>query len=335
MRPQIRQDYFFKTTSLWGAYTTDFLLLYFPGLIAIGLSRYLPSTEDSGLFLIFTFIAAGFLDSGHVYVTAWRTYFLPQERRRTWIYWIAPVLFFCLFYIWTNQEWGYLAAVIVYATVFHNVRQLLGLSRWYQRKNNNWIKLSDLFLYLLCFLPFLAFHFRTDTQLEHYYSSQELFRYPSRFWFQSVLIIYSLVALVWVGFELARWRTYQEWNRIFSVLFAGIFYGYAFLLGKTVTQVLFPLVVSHGFAYLALMDLSLKKIHRGQKKRHNYLTIAILLTALVFGGLEFLVESEWLQVESSVKAFTTALLLTPLFCHYLFDSFLWKKSHPDSKSIYS
>jgi len=267
---QIEKKYFFNTQSIWKDYPTDFLLLYFPGLLAIAFSHYLPKSEESTLFLIFAFIATGFLDSGHVYVTLWRTYFLPRERQRSFVYWWAPVFFFSLFYLWTFQQWGYLAAFVVYATVFHNIRQLLGISKWYQRQNKSWTKISDIFLYLMCIVPFVGFHFRADTQLEHYYATDELFRYPSSFLLQCTVGIYFTVLISWLSFEIIRWKRHQEWNRFFSVLFAAIFYGYAFFIGKTIAQVLFPLVVSHGFAYLALTEFSLRKIHQKRRRRPFY-----------------------------------------------------------------
>lgn len=319
---------------IWSRLRTDILFLYVPGILAILISHLIPENEESVVFLFFAFIAAGFLDSGHVYATVWRTYFRPTERKRTRLYWALPIFFFALFFMWNYFEWKYLAAFVVYATVYHNVRQLLGISRWYQKLNRAWSKTSDIFLYLLCFWPFLIYHFRDTATATHYYGTDELFAFPSDQLLNASISIYFIIVASWLGFELYRNRAVKDFNRTLSVFFAGVFYGAAFLLSETAVQVLFPLVVSHGFSYLALTDFSLRKI---EPRRYSGLkpTLFILGTALVFGGAEFVLEGDWQKLGSASQAFTTALFLTPLFCHYYFDAFLWKRTHPDAPLIYA
>ena len=135
-------------------------------------------------------------------------------------------------------------------------------------------------------------------------------------------------------FESVRIRRHGDWNRTLAVLFSGVFYGFAFLASRNAAQVLFPLVVSHGLAYLALTDFSLRKIHPGVYKG---LLPALFVgaTALLFGGMEFLLEDSLLEIGSPTKALTTAILLTPLFCHYYFDMFLWKSTHPHAAKVYA
>lgn len=319
--------------TIWPSIYKDALYLYIPGVVAVILSHWIVPNENSLSFLFLVFIALGVLDSGHVYSTLWRTYLNPQERVRSRLYIVAPLLFFILFYLWNWLELKYLAAFVVYITVFHNVRQLLGISRWYQKNNKIWNKVSDVFLYALCLLPFLAFHFRSTIPFEHYYGTDELFFFPQPEWYSMTLYVYAIVLIAWLIFEIITLRKFRDFNRTFSVFFAGFFYATAFLLSQNSIQVLFPLVVSHGFSYLALMDFSMRKLH---PDRYKLLipTFLVVATAVVFGGAEFMLEDEWFHMGSSTKAFTTALFLTPLFCHYYFDGFLWKRQHPDSAKIY-
>lgn len=318
---------------IWKRFSIDISVLYLPGLLAIALSHYLPGDDRSTAFMVFAFIAMGLLDSGHVYATLWRTYFMPQERVRSAVYWWLPPFFFVVFFFWNYFQWGYLAAFVVYATVFHNVRQLLGISKWYQKINKSWSRTSDIFLYLLCGIPFLAFHFRTDVQFAHYYASDELFLFPNPQILHGLLLLYILVLFLWCLFEMYRLMKYKDTQRTLSVFFAAVIYGAAFIYGKNAAQVLFPLIVSHGFSYLALTDLSLRKLS-AQMVGYKPLGL-VLLTALLFGGIEFLIEEDWINTKSPRHSLTTALLLTPLFCHYYFDAFLWKRTHPDALKIYS
>lgn len=319
---------------IWSKLYIDILVLYAPGVFAIVLSHWIPNNPESAALLLFSFVAAGFLDSGHVYTTLWRTYFRSSERKRTRVYLLAPPFFFILFFTWSYMQWSYLAAFVVYATVFHNVRQLLGISRWYQKLNRNWSRLSDIFLYLGCGLPFLIFHFRQGLLFTSYYGPDELFLFPNEQIYRTLVVVYGILCGLWLSFEAYRLYSFQDFNRTLSVFFAGLFYGCAFIKGETVAQILFPLVVSHGFSYLALMILSLRRLEPLRFK--GWMPIAIVaVTALIFGGAEYWVEEEWMAINSSAKALTTAILLTPLFCHYAFDAFLWKRSHPDSPQIYA
>lgn len=319
---------------IWSKLYIDILVLYAPGVFAIVLSHWIPNNPESAALLLFSFIAAGILDSGHVYATVWRTYFRPTERQRTRVYWLMPVFFFVLFFLWNYLEWSYLAAFVVYATVFHNARQLLGISRWYQKLNKQWSRISDVFLYLACALPFAIFHFREALPVSSYYAQDELFFYPNASLYNALLIIYAGLLAVWICFEAYRLIRFKDFNRTLSVFFAGLFYGCAFINGETAAQILFPLVVSHGFSYLALTDLSLRKMEPSTYKGWVPLVL-VGVTALFFGSAEFWVEEEWTLMGSSSKAITTAVLLTPLFCHYTFDAFLWKRTHPDSAKIYA
>ncbi len=319
---------------IWSKLYIDILMLYAPGVLAIVLSHWIPSSEQSAALLVFSFVSAGVLDSGHVYATLWRTYFRPSERQRTSVYWLVPIVFFAVFYLWVHFQWKYLAAFVVYATVFHNVRQLLGISRWYQKLNKQWSKVSDIFLYSLCAVPFVAFHFRETPKLAAYYATDELFFYPNSSVYVVAIAFFTVVSFSWLGFEAYRLYRYGDFNRTLSVFFAALFYGCAFINGETAAQILFPLVVSHGFSYLALTDLSLRRIEPTLYKGFVPLAV-VVLTAFIFGSAEYWVEDEWLDLSSNGQAFTTALLLTPLFCHYFFDSFLWKSTHPDARRIYA
>lgn len=318
-----------------GTLRKELLWLYLPGLCALVLSYFLiPPTAESAAFLIYAFFAKEFFDSGHVYTTLWRTYFHPRERKRDGMYLYIPLCLFVIFWAWGYFQFPYLGAFIVYATIFHNVRQFFGISKWYQRLNGVYRKASDAFLYFLCFTPFVAAHFRTDYVWNSYYSPQDVFRWPNQTIYAVIAGIYIAGLLGWLVYEARLLRSAREWNRLLSVAFPSLLYGVAFLFGHTASEIIFPLVVAHGVGYFALMSLALS---RTQPRFASFIkaVAVVAVTALFFGVLEGYFEDEFLDLSSRTLAPLVALYLTPLFCHYYFDAFLWKGKHPEAKAIYS
>lgn len=319
--------------SILPTFKKDLFWFYGPGVLAILLSLLILEDKESLTYIIYAFIATGFLDSGHVYVTLWRTYLNPQELRRNKVYIFLPLFWFFLFLAWIVFRWPYLSSFVIYVTVFHNFRQFFGISRWYQKLNKQFSKLSDFFLHLLCLLPFVVLHFRSDKRFISYYANDELFSFPNPMLYKATLIFMSFMLMVWGGFEVYRMRKYRDFNRTLTVLFPSLIYYYAFVVSRTLSQALFPILISHAVSYFVLNYKVLPKINP------KYFTAkrafgAIILTALVFGTLEFFFEHSFLSLTSIEKAVPSAVILSILFCHYSFDAFLWKRSHPDAPSIY-
>ncbi|WP_374075802.1 hypothetical protein [Bdellovibrio bacteriovorus] len=321
-------------TWILGSLRKDFLWLYFPGLAALCLSFFILKPSPSMAFLVYTFVALQFFDSGHVYTTLWRTYFNADERRRSKMYLYAPLFFFLLFWAWGYFQVPGLAAFIIYATIFHNVRQFFGILKWYQRLNNQYHSWVDKFLYFNCFMPLLIAHFRTGPLWNYDYSDQDLFRYPNADIYNALLVVYLVGIMSWLVCEIVSLKKHKEWNRFLSIAFPTVLYGICFLLGRTASEIVFPLVVAHGVSYFGLMSLALSRTQKRFKNLQIGMTV-VLLTALVFGSLEGIFEDHYLDLSSAVLSPLVAVYLTPLFCHYYFDAFLWKKTHPESKQIYS
>ena len=316
-----------------GSLRKDILWLYVPGLAALLLSFFFILPSPSLAYVAYTFVALQFFDSGHVYTTLWRTYLNPEERRRRKAYWIAPVIFFVLFFSWSYFQIPGLAAFIIYATIFHNVRQFFGIQKWYQRLNKRFTVWTDRFLYFNCFMPFLIAHFRTGPLWNQDYSEQDIWRFPNENLYRGLLVVYLLGLTAWLVWEILELKKHREWNRFLSTAFPTALYGSCFLLGKTASEVVFPLVVAHGVSYFALMTLALS---RTQKRFVNVqiASLVVLLTALIFGSLEGVFEENYLDLSNAVLSPLIAVYLTPLFCHYYFDAFLWKGTHPESSRIY-
>jgi hypothetical protein len=321
-----------------GSARRDGLWFYLPGLLTIVLSLGLDGGTDSWPFILFAFVAQGILDSGHVYTTLWRTYFDPRERRRLRMYLWAPPVIFAVVFGWGALGLPFLGAVVLYATVFHNVRQFYGLSKWYQRLAGVSRPVSDRFLYLLCGLPFVMAHFRPGVEWPPFYRDQEALVRPDVRVFSILAVIYCAALLGWATYEWFIWRREgrREFARLLSVAYPVLLYGFAFLRGTTLAQILFPLVVSHGLTYIALTSLSLVRTRgRAGLGRPAVAVIAVAATAALFGTIETIYENRVAMFDDPRLAFFLALYLMPLFCHYLFDAFLWTRRHPDAAVIFA
>lgn len=316
----------------------DLGYFYIPGLITVFITYFVYLPEDSTKFLILAWIALGLFDAGHVYTTVWRTYLNPNELSRKKNYYIRmPIMIFILFFLWMYLDVPYLGAFIAYFTIYHNLRQFYGMSKWYQKINKSFDKVSDRFLYLLALVPLVATHFRSDLEWTSYYPGAGVFIRPSHFYEHLTRMVFFVLFACWVGYEYYKAHRIKKFEipRILSVAYPVALYAYCFMYSQNIQGILFPLVVSHGLSYIILVGVSVEKISLMKSKTKIFITV--LLTALILGSLEFFFDEyiSNLYSDSILSISLAALVLTPLFCHYIYDAFLWRSDHPESKVIVS
>jgi hypothetical protein len=308
--------------------------LYLPGLVAIALTRFIPESQEAASFLLLAFLAQGLLNSGHVYVTLWRTYLNPREFKRTKAYWLVPAFWFALFFVWVYTRIPYLWMFAFYMTLLHNFRQFYGMSKWYQKLNGEFSRASDFYLHALCFLPILASHFRDFSTHPGSFSSDGALNFPDPTMVRAILAVFAGVFLSWLYFEWRRMQIVKDWNRSLSVLFPCTLYFFSFVMSESVPQILFPLVISHGLSYMALSAEVLPKLET-TRVRKVYALACVILTAFIFGGIQFALPNGASSWPLFLQAAYTSAPLAILFSHFTFDTYLWKGTHPDAPQIYS
>lgn len=319
-----------------GTFPKEFAFLYFPAIIGVFLGYLIPDLGTQSL--VYGILATGIIDSGHVYTTLWRIYFHPEERKSHYSYWLFPVSFFVLFALWFYLEIPHLWPFVVYATLFHHVRQVYGLSKWYQKLNGRQDKISDRFLYAFSFLPMVIYHFRPEA-IARYYTDNDLFLFPDTRIKTGLLILYVLVLISWVAYEWSLTRKgIHELNRVASVGFPAGIYASCFLVGTTVTQILFPLLLLHGIAYIAIVGQSVTRTRKILTAPVLAFSVMIL-TAVTFGLGELWFEENIVDYEKGDSPILMSALvgiwLTPLFCHYAFDALIWRKDHREASLVFS
>lgn len=318
-------------------FTLDLIFFILPGIATIFFLPQLLQENEIGAFLI-----AGFFDAGHVYTTMWRTWLDQEERRRYKGYLIVPLVTFIIIVVWIVLRVPYLWSVLAYFTIYHNYRQFFGFTKWYEKLNARKCMFSGFMVQAVCLFPFVLFHFRSGVAMG-YMTKKDLLVTPHPSLLEWGTRAYVLLMLIWLVLELDlvfRKKIFEP-NRIFSILVPAILYGHGFLRGFGFVDIVYPLLVAHAMAYFGAMSLSLERIY---PRRYTFLGAfkIILITAAVFGTLDFFYESINVVPDAYYQkmnwpistAVLIAILLTPLICHYIFDSWIWRHYHPNAQKVF-
>lgn len=310
----------------------DALAIFFPFILSLFFASTLPSQ-----FIFVAMIAVSVIDSGHVYITAWRTWLHGRIPKSQFYIFVVPVAVFAVVFLWQKLQVHGLWSLVVYFTVFHNIRQLYGINKWYQNCERSQNKLRDFILYSICILSFLAFHFRTDIKLS-YYVGNELFMFPDQKVFAWLRIIICLLYCFWLIAELFNLKKHKQ-IKFGSFLFTGfgsLIYSAAFLLSSNELQVFAPLIVPHGVHYLALVSFACVRTDTLLSQKRVWAVVAILASMIGFGIAEFYFEGQLLDYErrSVFNLAVLSLYLVPLLSHFILDAMIWKKQYFENHMIY-
>ena len=313
-----------KDQFIFGSYREDFFKIFFATLIVFLLSFEAHFLSSTIVVLATVFL----LDGGHVYSTLLEVYADPEELRKSYV-WVVTIgsffLNFLILYFFSNLFFYY----IFYFTVFHNMRQGLGITFLYKRGERQGMLFYKGSYYFLTVVPFFLFHLRGRDSLVHL--SDAIIRsvdlanyYPVSALLQAYhygLIFYSLGVL----FILGRIIVTKNWNGFVSMVFFFLVYAFAFLISKNEFQSYIILIVSHAIPYFFLME---KRLIR----THSLTTIkkyAVLFLILMFagGGILDYFQDSIIDLFSDIDILIRALLFTPLIDHFIFDAILWKRGN--------
>ncbi|OQW51587.1 MAG: hypothetical protein A4S09_10185 [Proteobacteria bacterium SG_bin7] len=231
---------------------------------------------------------------------------------------------------------------LAYFTIYHNYRQFYGFTKWYEKLNQRKCFYSGTLVQLLCLIPFFLFHFRSGVALG-YMTDRDFLVIPNRDIFHWGSCFYVLTLLVWIVLEidlLVR-KSVFEANRVLSIFVPSILYGYGFLKGHVFVDIVFPLLIAHAISYFAVMALSLRRLKPTKYTFMKALGI-VVITAFVFGSSDYIFETlslspytDYVKDSTVWGALAISVLVTPVICHYVFDAWIWRYSHPRSKVIFT
>ncbi|MEZ4265932.1 MAG: hypothetical protein R3F39_06100 [Myxococcota bacterium] len=325
-----------------GSPPRDLALILLPGLAGFALAALFA--EGSQALLLGALVAATLVDSGHVYLTAWRTVLRPDERRASRVYWVVPLAVVLVVALWLWLALPGLWTALVYLTVYHHIRQFYGVSRWYQKLAGRFDAASGRWLYALTLTPFALFHARPGVRIS-LFSGDDLLLRPHATLYAIGLAAFALLVAAWLFREATLWRRgLREPGRVLSIAAPAGLYAASFLVARTETAILVPLLLSHGIPYFALMGLSLRRLEPARYRTVLGTVALLLLTAALLGSAETWFEHSVITTQnphyaragvSAAQALLTGLLLVPLLSHYIWDASIWRGDHRDARTIYA
>ncbi|MBY0413927.1 MAG: hypothetical protein K2Q18_07165 [Bdellovibrionales bacterium] len=277
---------------------------------------------------VFVLLTVYFLDGGHVYSTFLEVLGDPEEVRKKYV-WVVLLGSFFLNLIVHFFLTPYFFYYIFYFTVYHNMRQGLGVTFLYrigEKRRASFVKWG---YYFLTVVPFVLFHMKPSIKegklgeailrpinLSQFMDSQLL-----EIFFKYGVIVYILGALLIAGFLLKE----KNGKGLLSMLFFMAVYAYAFLISNNEMKSYALLIFSHAIPYYFLMEKRLVKTHKlNFMQRYAWL---FLLTIFAIGGALDYYQEDIISLFEPFDSLGMALLTTPLISHFIYDAVLWKRDN--------
>lgn len=310
----------------------DILFILLPGFIGVILSILTQDIIQGGISAILISRVFQFVDDGHVFTTLFRTYF-KTKTYKNYLYLIYPIV------LWGGLSgliyFDYMLALylLVYMELFHYVRQNQGFMKIYAKKEKTSATLTNIFLIIISSLSLIGLHLNPSTNILFGSAADRYFliNNPPIFYWVNILVITAFC--FWLVFEMFLF--YKRENGLFKFLFAlniNLLYIYCCFYATSSLTFLFPLILSHGVPYMALIYKA-----EGRLTNRNPLMSAFLiaLTAIVGASLfDFSIDFKLLSSQYKLQtALLGGFLYTPFLFHYITDGWLWTSGNPETKKI--
>ena len=302
----------------------DLLKIFACTLLAFLLSFNQKFMTSSWTILVVTYL----LDSGHVYSTMLEVYADPEELRRPYVWWVTLGAFFlnCLILYIIPETFFYF---IFYFTVFHNMRQGLGVTLLYKKGEPFGVNFYKYSYYFLTMVPFILFHLKPmnpNSQL-----SVSIIKSIDMSWLIKSELMQTIyqngLFILFFGVMFIAWKIISmKWYRgLLSLLFFFGVYLFAFVFSKSELQSYLILITSHAIPYYFLMEKRVNRTHSfGVIKK--YAGFFLLLFFILGGVLDFS-QRMFIHYFSDVEEMARALVATPLIAHFIFDGVIWKRGN--------
>lgn len=316
----------------------DLLFIIFPGLFCFLVANQF-SDNTNILFILISIVLI--TDTSHIYSTFFRTIFSKKEFKRSKkLYIFLPIIIFLIsLFLFIYLKINFFWSILIYASIFHQIRQNVGISKWYSKVNNNQLNKKNIFLiYTLITLPPIIFHFRPFNEISHIflYKPNDILINSNDLIYQILLAIYLLLFLFFIVQECFLTFKNKGYTRFLFNLVLVTTQGLSFIKGSNIYEVLLPPLFLHGLSYMTVNYFAVNKIN--QNLIFNFLKnkLIILLFPIIIGLLLFLFDEKIPEPSSGImNSIIFSLYILPIVCHHIWDAFIWKKSHPESKDIYN
>lgn len=297
-----------------------------------------------------TWITAVLLvDVAHVYATAFRVYFVPQElARRKWLYLLTPLVAYLLGVAVYSESSTWFWRILAYLAIFHFVRQQYGWVALYRARRGErdrcgaW--LDGTTIYAATLYPLLYWHAHLPRQF-WWFVADDFIAVPTLAATIAAPIYWSLM-IAYVARSVVRsCQGHGNPGKDLVVLTTAVcwYLGIVALnsdFAFTVTNVLI-----HGVPYMVLVFWVNVRAGTGEpaKSSHAWWQHAIVFVATIWALVyaeellwdrtlwherSYLFGSQW-QLHGA-EVFLVPLLAVPQVTHYILDGFIWRRrSNPD------
>lgn len=286
------------------------MFIFFIPIIIISIGFF----EKSLTNVWYYFLIAYFLDAGHVYSTFVETHFdLKHPRLKTiYIYtFIAYLLNLAILYSSRDLFYSY----IFYFTVFHNMRQGLGVILLNDNKLNK--ALIKVLYYIGTMIPFLLFHVRDLKAVvsKDIFHPFNLHNYLGMINLNTAYMCYFvIIAIIGLFFIIKK-----ELKIIIPFFWFCLIYCYSWMFSNNVILSYVMLVSTHAIPYYWLFYKRVSLTHSIKTIRDNAIYL-VLIFFLIGGLMDYIHDDAGYQL----NLFLEALFFTPLITHFLLDGILWK-----------
>lgn len=319
-----------RAHSIFSSQYSDLTKIFLATLIAFILIQF-SGVLNSSIFILLTIY---FLDGGHVYSTFIEVLFDPSEARKKYV---SAVLLgtFLLNFIIHYFSGSYFFFYIFYFTIFHNMRQGLGITFLYRAGTKTHNSLIKFFYYFLTLAPFLIFHLRgpmnkgllSDEILMPFYLHNYLSPLQHSFVTNVLPLVYLGIACCFFIYLFLTKNT----KGIFTMAFFASVYAYGFIFSTNELKSYVLLIFSHAIPYYFLMEKRINLTHTSKmiKKYAGFFLVAVF----AFGGFVDYFQEDLVEMSGHFDSLAIALLTTPLISHFIFDAIIWKRGNDRFKSF--
>ena len=309
---------------IFQGYREDFVKIFASTFIVFILTMTTNILASSAFVLMTIY----FLDGGHVYSTLLEVLADPEEVKKKYVWIVLLGSFFLNLVIHLAFE-PYFFMYVFYFTIFHNMRQGLGITFLYrigEKKNATIVKWS---YYFLTMMPFILVHLKANMMegtlgeaiIKPFDFAQWIPQETLNIWHGYGLIVYFIGVLV-IGITLALQKNIRG---MLSMIFFTIVYAFSFIYSKNQLQSYALLIFSHAVPYFFLMEKRLIVTHKVSFiKKYAFFFLTLLFG---IGALLDYYQTDIIDLFDPFDSIAIALLTTPLISHFIYDAIIWKRGN--------
>jgi hypothetical protein len=301
----------------------DFIKMFLPTIL-LAFSFLIFDSSRSEILLFFTFYL---IDAGHIYSSFLELLFDKNEFKKKQMIGISiAALGINLLAAFALP--GHFFVYLFYFTIFHNLRQGLGVFLIYFEGSNQERIIQKNLFYFGTIIPVLIFHFKgiylgSDAtyslrpfDLNYFFSIEKL----KAIFFISTKIYFFL----YLGILIYLLKKKQA--AFFSFLFFTAIYSITFLLLDNVVWTMLILVFSHGIPYYFIFNKRIHLTHSSMSVRKNSAVFVFLF--FIIGAIFEIIQNDVSGIfPEQLNKILIAFIFYPMSAHYLFDSFVWKNGN--------